>query len=277
MTEICHPVPVLHSHTGRTWILTERRCFSLMKKLFTILILLAITLSVVVAFAASSKPAPVDLIITTSDGEELSLTELLEQNDLVILNIFQPGQASSSLELPLFDDICEDLDNRVAIVAVTPAVSPDLAFSKSTLGLSFPIGTASELAPYLRGKGVEIQAYPTTVVLNSEGSVIYTQSGYFRLPSQIRSVVNYLLSSPGTAATSYTLVVRDRQNQPVPGVVLNFYGNSTSQMLTSDADGVVIFTARQGDYKFQVLSVPEGYELDRGFEGTVQEWTTVTV
>jgi len=110
-----------------------------------------------------------------------------------------------------------------------------------------------------------------------EGNVIYTQTGYFRPPSQIRSVVNYLLTAPGTAATSYTLVVRDRQNQPVPGVVLNFYGAGSSQMLTSDQDGVMVFTARHGDYKFQVLSVPEGYEVDSGFEETVQEWTTVTV
>ena len=84
-----------------------------MKKLFVILIVLAITLSVVVAFAASSNPAPADLLITTTDGE-LSLNTLLSQNDLVILNIFQPGLATSSLELPWFDDVYEDLDDRVA-------------------------------------------------------------------------------------------------------------------------------------------------------------------
>lgn len=39
-------------------------------------------------------------------------------------------------------------------------------------------------------------------------------------------------------------------------------------MVTSDKDGVVVFPAREGNYKFQILSMPEGYELDRRFEGT---------
>lgn len=247
-----------------------------MKKLFVILIVLAITLSVVVAFAASSNPAPADLLITTTDGE-LSLNTLLSQNDLVILNIFQPGQATSGLELPWFDDLYEDLDDRVAIVAVTPAASPDLTSYKASLGLSFPVGAAADLTAFLSAKGVQVTDYPSTIVFNREGKVVYTQSGYFKLPSQLRSVVDYLIHSPATPANSYTILVRDNQNRPVPGVVLNFYGGGSSQMLTSDQDGVMVFTAKPGAYNFQVLSVPEGYEVDSGFEGTVQEWTTVTV
>ena len=71
-----------------------------MKKLFAILILLAITLSVVVAFAATSNPAPADLKITTSDDGEVTLSSLLSQHDYVILNIFQPGNTASNMELP---------------------------------------------------------------------------------------------------------------------------------------------------------------------------------
>lgn len=250
-----------------------------MKKLFVILIALAVTLSVVVAFAATSNPAPTDLLITTSEGSVLSLSDLLEQRELVILNIFQPGQATSSLELPWFDDLYEGLDDRVAIVAVSPSSTDleSLASYRSSLGLSFPVGTAAELSAYLNAKGVQITTYPATLIFNREGTVVYTQTGYFKLPSQLRSVVDYLLTSPATPVTSYTLLIRDDQNRAVPGVVLNFYGGGTSQMCVSDADGVVVFTAREGEYKFQVLSVPEGYEVDSGFEGTVQEWTTVTV
>ena len=248
-----------------------------MKKLFTALILLAITLSVVVAFAATSNPAPADLVITASSGEELSINALLTTHDFVIVNIFQPGLATSSLELPWFEDVYEDLDDRVAIVALTADTSSELSGLKTSLGLSFPIGTAADLTAYLHGKGVQVTTCPTTLVFNKQGSVIYTQSGYFKLPSQLQSVVDYLHAAPSSSATTYTLIIRGRDNQPVPGVVLNFYGNGGGQMLTSDADGVVVSTASQGDYKYQVLSVPEGYELDSGFEGEVQEWTMVEV
>lgn len=90
-------------------------------------------------------------------------------------------------------------------------------------------------------------------------------------------MVDYLLRTPSDPVTSYTLLIRDDQNQPVPSVVLNFYGGGTSQMITSDADGVVVFTVRQGDYKFQILSVPERYEVDSGFEREVADWVEVRV
>lgn len=250
-----------------------------MKKLFVILIMLATTLSVVVAFAASSNPAPADLIISTSDGAELSLNTLLSQNDLVILNIFQPSLSTSSLELPWLDDVYEDAPDTVEVVAVTPDATDNhtLASYKASLDLSFPVGQAADLTAYLTSKGVQITTFPSTIVLNSEGTVIYTQSGYFKLPCQLRSVVDYLLRSPSTPVTSYTLLIRDGGNQPVPGVVLNFYGGGTSQMLTSDTDGVVVFTAKPGAYNFQVLSVPEGFDMDPGYEGTVGNWVEVRV
>lgn len=210
MTGLCSHLPHLLLYSTVALLLKNEE--KSMKKLSVILIALAITLSVVVAFAASSNPAPSDLLITTSEGSVLSLSDLLEHRELVILNIFQPGQATSSLELPWFDDVYEDLDDRVAIVAASPS-STDLD----------------------------------------------------------------ALSSYKASLESYTLLIRDGGNQPVPGVVLNFYGDGTSQMLTSDQDGVVFFTAKPATYHFQILNVPEGYEVDSGFEGTVKDWTMVEV
>ena len=275
----CDVIPyTTHLKRDRKQTGTEEKS---LKKSFVILIVLAITLSVVVAFAASSNPAPTDLIINTSNDAELSLNTLLSQNDLVILNIFQPGLATSSLELPWFDDVYEDLDDRVAIVAISPTSTYEasLASLKASHGLSFPVGTAADLTAYLKAKGIPVTDYPSTVVMNNQGTILYTytESGYFKLPSQLRSVVDYLLRSPFDPVTSYTLVIRDEGNQPVPGVVLNFYGGGSSQMLTSDQDGVVVFTAKPATYHFQMLNVPEGYEVDSGFEGTVKDWMMVTV
>ena len=243
-----------------------------LKKLFVAIILLAITLSVVVAFAASGNPAPADLKITTSDGEEMTLSSLLSQHDYVILNIFQPGNTASSMELPWFESIHASLPGNIKVVAVTSESASDLSSYKTSFGLSFPIGFSADLTAFLAGKGVDIKDYPTTLVINKQGSIIYTQAGYFRLQSQLRSVVDYLQRYPSSsAATSYTLVIRNRDNQPIPGVVVYFYGAGVGQMLTSDEDGLIVFTAAPADYHYQVMNDAEEVE------GKVESWTMVEV
>lgn len=48
-------------------------------------------------------------------------------------------------------------------------------------------------------------------------------------------------------------------------------------MLTTDQNGIIAFTASQEDYMYQVLSVPEGHELDNAFEETVTDRVEVKV
>jgi len=248
-----------------------------MKKLFTAFIVLAIILSVVVAFAASGHPAPTDLVITTDSGD-LSLASLLARHDYVVLNVFQPGNAASSIELPWFEAIYAALPERIALVAVTADPVDTLAAFKNALGLSFPIGSSADLTAYLAGKG--ITESPTTLVLNSQGSIVYTQSGYFRLQSQLQSVVDYFARTPNSPAISTcNVIVRDASNRPVPGVVLNFYGAGTGQMCVSDDDGVVTFVGSGEGYHFQILSAPEGYAFDTGYEGSCDgnRWVVLTL
>ena len=149
-----------------SYLMPSERGLAQLKKLFVAIILLAITLSVVVAFAASGNPAPAELKITTSDGEEVTLSSLLSQHDYVILNIFQPGNTASSMELPWFESIHASLPGSIKVVAVTPESASDLSSYKTSFGLSFPIGFSADLTAFLAGKGVDIKDYPTTLVFN---------------------------------------------------------------------------------------------------------------
>ena len=176
------------------------------------------------------------------------------------------------MELPWFESIHASLPGNIKVVALTSESASDLSSYKTSFGLSFPIGFSADLTAFLAGKGVDIKDYPTTLVFNKQGSIIYTQAGYFRLQSQLRSVVDYLQRSPSSAAaTSYTLVIRNRDNQPIPGVVVYFYGAGVGQMLTSDKDGLIVFTATPADYHYQVMNDAEEVE------GKVESWTMVEV
>ena len=50
-----------------------------------------------------------------------------------------------------------------------------------------------------------------------------------------------------------------------------FYGAGVGQMLTSDEDGLIVFTAAPADYHYQVMNDAEEVE------GKVESWTMVEV
>lgn len=249
-----------------------------MKKLFTILILIALILSIVVAFAASNNtPLPPDLSITTTDGDMLTLSSLLEVKDLVLLNILKSWQSNSRAELAAIEDAYEDLPEAVKIVAVTdePTVSlATLASYKADLGLSFAMGYTTSLSDW----STDNKTSATTIIIDKAGGHHLRPERQFTNPSQVRDVVDYLLSSAGGEAASYNVLVRDSQNQPVAGVVMNFYTGSTNRTGVSDSNGVISFVGTPEVYHMQIVSAPEGY--DRNYEGTCDSsgsWIKVEV
>ena len=87
-----------------------------MKKPIVIIALMAVALSVIVAFASGSAQSTPDLSIITTGGETLTLSSMLETNDLVILNVF--GQSPGATELSWLEHIHQDVPSGVKIVAV---------------------------------------------------------------------------------------------------------------------------------------------------------------
>lgn len=252
-----------------------------MKKLFAFIIIMAIALSVVVAFAAGRIPAPSapDFTVSTTDGKTLSLSALLKEKALVVLNVFDARYSPSRIELPWMDDVYEDVGDSAEMLAVTLDPGAALSAYRAELGLSMPVGYSEDLAAYLAAKGIQICSYPTTLFIGRDGEIVYTQSGYFPIGSQFRAIVDYCLSAPeGGSASSYNLLIRNQKQQPVSGVVMYFYGDAGSRTCTSDSDGVITFAGKPALYHFQILSVPEGYSYDRNYEGICDGgWVTVQV
>ena len=244
-----------------------------MKKPIVIIALMAVALSVIVAFASGSAQSTPDLSIITTGGETLTLSSMLETNDLVILNVF--GQSPGATELSWLEHIHQDVPGGVKIVAVANEPIENLAAYKASLGLSFPMGYAENLSKYTHDAG-----FQGTLFVNRQG-VAFTQRGSFSFESQCRAVVDYLFNAPDNGtAVCYNVCVRDVDQQPVPGVVMNFYGGNTSRVCRSDAEGIVSFVAKPEDYRVQILSVPEGYSFDPSTNWTCDSkggWVLVKV
>ncbi len=75
------------------------------------------------------------------------------------------------------------------------------------------------------------------------------------------------------AESTYTVVVKDQNGDPVSGVMVKMDGKFKS----TGADGKIIFTAETVDYKVTVFEVPEGYEKPEGEFSFVEKVATIVV
>ena len=67
-------------------------------------------------------------------------------------------------------------------------------------------------------------------------------------------------------AEAYVVRVVDQNNEPVPGLYVNFCTDEACMMARGDGDGVITFSGAPDVYHLQLLRVPEGYSADPGFE-----------
>ena len=79
--------------------------------------------------------------------------------------------------------------------------------------------------------------------------------------------------APGTAdedvpegQSAYTLIYRDQNGDPVPGLTANICDDDACTPMVTDENGTIHFVQASFAYHIQVLKVPEGYDFDRSQE-----------
>ena len=251
-----------------------------MKKLFIALICFAL---LAVSAVAEVNPlvgeALPDFTFDTTDGGAVSVSELLQTKDVVVLNIFASWCPPCRAEFPEMERVYQDLADRMEIVAVSGDPNDTMemiADFKDELGLSFPMGLGTDIADY-----VQLEAYPTTLVVDKSGTIGYFQVGSFVSEAQFRGLVDYYLSEryDGTAPGVFNVYTCDQDGEPVPGVVVQFC-DTACRLYTSDSDGIISFTGKPARYSLHIQSVPEGYSYDESFEAVCDgsgEWVFVEI
>lgn len=255
-----------------------------MKKLFAILMALALLAGAALAEGADliGTPAP-NFTVTTCEGEQVVLSDLLAEKDLVVLNIFTSWCPPCRMEFPGMQSIYEALSDRMEIVAVSDEPTDTdqvIADYKAELGLTFPMGRIENtgISEYMT-----LEGYPTTLFIDRNGNVCHFQLGAFPFDSPMRALADYFLSEDydGTPATLYNVYVCDQDENPVPGVYVNFCTDTTCEPRVSDENGAICFVADPASYHLKILKVPEGYSFDADFEAECDDapdaWTLVEV
>lgn len=115
-----------------------------------------------------------DFTVTTPDGTKLTLSEILAEKKLVLLNFWYVGCSWCVEEFPYMQQAYEQYSDDVAIIALNP-MDDDSAISlfQSQYGLSFPMAAC----PSAWTQSFGIQGYPTSVFIDRYGVISLIEAG----------------------------------------------------------------------------------------------------
>lgn len=170
-----------------------------MKKLICILlVVLMLTALGAAAYADSGigvepgQPMP-DFTVQLTDGTTATLSALLKEKDLVVLNIFASWCGPCEREFPEMEAVYQAHSDKMVIVSVSgdPNDTMDIISAyKDSHKLSFPMGLASEELYPLAGSG-----FPTTIFIDRSGNVGFIKVGAFASREEFEGKANTFLSA----------------------------------------------------------------------------------
>lgn len=128
--------------------------------------------SVDVGFALGQKMP--DLSVTTADGREMNVSQLLQEKNLVVLNFWFENCIWCQKEFPAMELGYQQYKDHVEILAVNPVDGGESisAFAESS-SYSFPMASCSRDLALAFGIG----GYPTSVFIDREGRISLIHAG----------------------------------------------------------------------------------------------------
>lgn len=119
-----------------------------------------------------------DFTVSTVDGQELTLSEILKDKQAVVLNFWYTGCGPCRSEFPLLQSAYAAYSDKVEVITMNPTdISGDdadkiVAF-RDQLGLTMPMAICSGRWMNAIGSG----AYPTTVIIDRYGVICLLEVG----------------------------------------------------------------------------------------------------
>ncbi len=117
-----------------------------------------------------------DFTVTTYDGKEITLSEVLKEKDMVLINIWASWCGPCRMEFPYMEQAYQQYKDDIEIIAVSTEetdTNEALKDFAESLGLTFPIARdTADLAN--RFNAVSI---PTSVVVDRNGVICYIEAG----------------------------------------------------------------------------------------------------
>lgn len=120
-----------------------------------------------------------DFTFTTYDGKEITLSKVLEEKEMLLLNFWYDGCSWCTTEMPEMNQAYNLYKDKAEIIALSPYDDDDDIsdyIERFENGLDFPIASDMGGATVIGKFGVT--GYPTTIVIDRYGVVCLMVTGY---------------------------------------------------------------------------------------------------
>ncbi len=115
-----------------------------------------------------------DFTVTDSDGVEITLSEMLKEKDMVLLNFWYTTCSWCLKEFPYMEQSYQTYKDKVGIIALNPYEDNGVVASfKESNGLSFNMASCPGSFP----QAFAVTGYPTSVVVDRYGVICLVESG----------------------------------------------------------------------------------------------------
>ena len=115
-----------------------------------------------------------DFTVTSATGETVTLSEMLKEKDMVLLNFFFTTCGPCANEFPYMEEAYQLYQDRVGVIALDPLEQTEaVAAYQTSMGLSFPMAAC----PAAWSQTFGITGYPTSVVVDRYGVICLIEVG----------------------------------------------------------------------------------------------------
>ena len=147
----------------------------------------------------TGSPMP-DFTVETIDGGSFTLSEALEDHDMVLINLWATWCGYCELEFPYLQEAYERYGDRVAVIALS--LEPDdtmevMSTFAADRGLTFPIGSDVGLG---LAELFEVHGIPMSIVVDRFGNVGYAQAGAMPDAEAFCTLFEYFLNEDYSGA-----------------------------------------------------------------------------
>ena len=207
-----------------------------------------------------------DFTVTTTDGEEITLSGILEEKEVVVLNVFATWCGPCEIEFPEFEKNYQKYKDKLEIISLSGDSEDsmeDVASYKEEHGLSFPMGITGEDGTF---DFVPVSGFPTTMIIDRNRKVVYCEAGTIRKGEAFEALVNSFMGDAYDGLPVYLFQINSHDDKKyVGGATLKITSDDGTEMeLTTDEIGYAYFlTKEMHTYDIAVESVPDGYVLDK--------------
>lgn len=127
--------------------------------------------------------------LTDTDGNSYTLSELLKEKELVILNFWFVNCGPCKAEFPYFEAISKEYENVQLLTMNHIDTEAEIIALREQMGVTFPM--IWENIGLQEGFG--LYAYPTTVFIDSSGRILKIQVGDFKSQQELETLINSFL------------------------------------------------------------------------------------